>query len=212
MSLDRPYRPARGSRGRRPQLHGAPPNALAARSSEAVCGATNARLSRRTLIAALVGGAAGVHAADAPGEQRHAWPSGRPTPTLDLPAWQGPNWSLAGARGEVVLLNFWASWCEPCRAEMPALELLAERHVRDRVQVLAVNFRETDGAIRRFLAQTDCSLPILRDADGGATHAFGVRMFPSTVVIGRNGRAAFTVIGEFDWTGAEARAWLAPLI
>lgn len=111
-----------------------------------------------------------------------------------------------------MLLNFWASWCEPCRAEMPSLELLAERHIRDRVQVMAVNFRETDGAIRRFLAQTYCSLPILRDVDGAAARAWGVRVFPSTVVIGRDGRATFTVIGEFDWTGAEARAWIAPLL
>jgi len=110
------------------------------------------------------------------------------------------------------VLNFWASWCEPCRAEMPSLELLAERHTRDHVQVMAVNFRETDGAIRRFLVQTGCSLPILRDADGGTARAFGVRIFPSTVVIGRDGHATFTVIGELDWTGAEARAWLAPLI
>jgi hypothetical protein len=90
--------------------------------------------------------------------------------------------------------------------------LLAERHMRDRVQVMAVNFRETDGAIRRFLAQTDCSLPILRDVDGGAARDWGVRVFPSTVVIGRDGRATFTVIGELDWTGAEARAWIAPLL
>jgi thiol-disulfide isomerase/thioredoxin len=172
----------------------------------------NAQLSRRTLLTALVGGAAGAHAVDAPGGQRRPWPRGASTPALDLPAWEGPPWALSGARGQVVVLNFWASWCEPCRAEMPSLELLAERHARDRVQVLAVNFRETDGAIGRFLAQTDCSLPILRDADGGAARAWGVRIFPSTVVIGRDGRATFIVIGELDWTGAEARAWLAPLI
>ena len=172
----------------------------------------NALLSRRTLLTAVLGGAAGVRAAELPNVPRRPWPRGTLTPTFDLPAWEGPPWSLASARGQVVLLNFWASWCEPCRAEMPSLELLAERHTRDRVQVMAVNFRETDGAIRRFLAQTDCLLPILRDADGGAASAFGVRIFPSTVVIGRDGRAAFTVIGELDWTGAEARAWIATLL
>jgi thiol-disulfide isomerase/thioredoxin len=119
---------------------------------------------------------------------------------------------LAALRGQVVVLNFWASWCEPCRAEMPSLELMAERHKGDRLQVLAVNFRETDGTIRRFLAQTDFSLPILRDADGAAARAWQVRIFPSTVVIGRDGRAAFTVVGEVDWGGAEARAWIAPLL
>lgn len=168
--------------------------------------------TRRSLLAALALGVARARAADAPAVSRRPWPRGTPTPALELPAWEGPHWSLAGTRGQVVLLNFWASWCEPCRAEMPSLELLAERHAGDRLQVLAVNFRETDGAIRRFLAQTDCSLPILRDADGAAARAWGVRVFPSTVVIGRDGRAAFSVIGELDWTGAQARAWLAPLL
>lgn len=172
----------------------------------------SAALSRRALAVALACGAAGLHAADVPGVLRRPWPRGMPTPVLDLPAWQGPNWSLAGARGQLVLLNFWASWCEPCRAELPSLELLAERHAHDHVQVLAVNYRETEGAIGRFLAQTGCSLPILRDIDGGAARAFGVRIFPSTVVIGRNGAATFSVIGELDWTGAEARAWLGPLV
>ncbi len=169
-------------------------------------------LSRRTLLTALLGGAAGARAADTPAVQRRPWPRGASTPALDLAAWEGPRWSLAAARGQVVLLNFWASWCEPCRAEMPSLELLAERHKGGGMQVMAVNFRETDGAIRRFVAQTGCSLPILRDVDGGAARDWGARVFPSTVVIGRDGRAAFTVIGELDWTGAQARAWVAPLL
>lgn len=118
----------------------------------------------------------------------------------------------ADLRGQVVLLNFWASWCEPCRAEMPSLELLATRHEPDGLRVLAINFRETDGAVRRFLDQTSFSLPVLRDRDGGAAQAFGVRVFPSTVAIARDGRAAFTVVGEVDWNAPEARRWIAPLL
>jgi len=174
-----------------------------------------ARRGTLVSLAALAAAAAAgpAHAqAGTEGAQRRPWPPGRPTPPVALPAWEGAPWRLEDQRGQVVVLNFWASWCEPCRAEMPSLELLAERHTRDRVQVMAVNFRETDGAIRRFLAQTDCSLPILRDVDGGAARDWGVRVFPSTVVIGRDGRATFTVIGELDWTGAEARAWIAPLL
>ncbi|MFG5406889.1 TlpA disulfide reductase family protein [Piscinibacter sakaiensis] len=124
----------------------------------------------------------------------------------------GGRWSLAPARGRPVLLNFWASWCEPCRAEMPSLELLAERHAAAGLEVLAVNFRETDAAIRRFLGVMPVSLPILRDADGGAAKAFGVRMFPTTVAIGRDGRVAWSAVGEADWTGALTRPWIAALL
>lgn len=169
-------------------------------------------MPRRAALAALAASALGLPAAATEGAQRRPWPQHLSTPGLDLPSWDGGSWSLAALRGQVVLINFWASWCEPCRAEMPSLELLAERHADDRVQVLTVNFRETDGALRRFLAQVPLSLPILRDADGAAARAFAVRIFPSTVVIGRDGRAAFRVIGECDWTGAQARDWLAPLI
>jgi thiol-disulfide isomerase/thioredoxin len=155
--------------------------------------------------AAAAGGAAA-------GPQPQPWPRGRTTPPLALPAWEGPEWTLAGARGQVVVLNFWASWCEPCRAEMPSLELLATRFENQGLQVQAVNHRETDGAVRRFIEQSGCTLPILRDRDGAAARAWGVRIFPSTIVIGRTGRAAFTVVGEADWMSPQAHQWLAPLL
>ena len=143
---------------------------------------------------------------------RRPWPKGQATPPLTLPGFESPAWSLAEAKGRPVLLNFWASWCEPCRAEMPSLELLAQRHEADGLLVLAVNHRETDVAIRRFLQTMPVSLPILRDTDGATSRSFSVRIFPTSVLIARDGRAAFSVIGELDWTGAQARQWIAPLL
>lgn len=164
-------------------------------------------------VLAVAGAARAAGPSDAsPGFIHRRWPAGRPTPPIELPAWEGAPWRLADARGQVVVLNFWASWCEPCRSELPSLELLAERHAGDRLQVLAVNFRETDAAIRRFLAQSPLSVPILRDSDGAAARAYAVRIFPTTVVFGRNGRAAFTVTGEVDWTGPAARPWIASVL
>lgn len=140
------------------------------------------------------------------------WPAQRPTPPLVLPRWQGGSTDLAGLRGRPVLLNFWASWCPPCVVEMPSLELLATRFEAEGLEVLAINFRETDATVRRFLEQTALSLPVLRDRDGGAAKAFGVRIFPSSIAIGRDGRARFSVTGEVDWMGAEAHRWLAPVL
>lgn len=140
------------------------------------------------------------------------WPAQRPTPPLVLPRWQGGSTDLAGLRGRPVLLNFWASWCPPCVVEMPSLELLATRFEAEGLEVLAINFRETDATVRRFLEQTALSLPVLRDRDGGGAKAFGVRIFPSSIAIGRDGRARFSVTGEVDWMGAEAHRWLAPVL
>lgn len=169
--------------------------------------------TRRQACAALALGLAtpAVSAQDDPA-QRRPWPRGRPTPALDLPGSGGTRWRLREARGKVVLLNFWASWCTPCRVEMPSLELLAQRHERDGLLVMAVNHRETDAAVNRFLAEMPLTLDILRDADGGAARDWGVRIFPSTIAIARDGKAAFTVTGELDWAGPLARQWIAPLL
>ena len=149
--------------------------------------------------------------AGAPGVRHLPWPSGRPTPALELPQLDGPLWRLAAAQGQVVVLNFWASWCEPCRAELPSLELLAARLEAERVAVIAVNFKEGEGTVRRFVQQNALGLPVLRDADGSAAKAWGVRVFPTTVLVARSGRAVASVVGELDWTGPQARQWLSAL-
>ncbi|MBI3367736.1 MAG: TlpA family protein disulfide reductase [Burkholderiales bacterium] len=167
-------------------------------------------VSRRAAMAGLALSAAAGSARAEPSPR--PWPRGQATPALALPGQDGGSWTLASARGQVVLLNFWASWCEPCRTEMPSLELLAQRHEKDRLQVLAINFRETDSALRRFVDQWPVTLSILRDRDGAAAQACGVRVFPTTLAVGRDGRIAFSVVGEVEWTGADARRWLAPLL
>jgi thiol-disulfide isomerase/thioredoxin len=140
------------------------------------------------------------------------WTSGRAAPALDLADLDGKRWSLAAQRGQVVVLNFWATWCEPCRTEMPSLELLAQRHEHDGVLVLAVNFKEAAPAIRRFLQVQPVSIPILLDADGDATSAWTPRVFPSTVLVDRQGQPQTLVLGEMDWMGSEASALVRPLV
>jgi thiol-disulfide isomerase/thioredoxin len=146
------------------------------------------------------------------GPLRRPWAAGRPTPPLRLDAIDGTSWDLAAQRGRVIALNFWASWCEPCRAELPSLELMATRHERDGLVVVAVNFKESLAAIRRFVDGTTLSLPVLRDPDGGAARAFGVGVFPTTVLVCRDGRSRFSVIGEADWGAAPARQWVSELL
>ena len=123
----------------------------------------------------------------------------------------GKAWTLAAVRGQVVVLNFWASWCEPCRAEMPSLELLATRHERDGLTVLSVNYQEALTVIKRFLDVLPFSLPILLDRDGAATAAWTPRVFPTTVLIDRGGTPRTQVLGDLDWLGTEARALIEPL-
>ena len=128
----------------------------------------------------------------------HPWPAAKPVPGLDLDDLDGKRWRLAALAGRVVLLNFWATWCEPCRLEIPSLDALARQH-RDRdLVILAVNYRETVPVIRSFLERTPYRATILLDADGDAATDWTPRIFPSTVLIGRNGKPTATVLGDLD--------------
>jgi thiol-disulfide isomerase/thioredoxin len=170
------------------------------------------QLSTRRQWLAAAASAACASPLSAAGEEIRPWPRGTATPALKLPTQDGAIWDLGSARGRPVLLNFWASWCEPCRREMPSIEQLSARRQAQGLVVVAINFRETDGAVRRFLETTTFSLPILRDRDGGAAKAFGVRIFPSTVLIDRRGHAKSVVVGDCDWSGPSADRWLASVL
>jgi thiol-disulfide isomerase/thioredoxin len=167
--------------------------------------------TRRAAAAGLLAAAVPARAA-LPPPQRVPWPARRPAPPLDLPQLDGARWTLARARGQVLVLNFWASWCEPCRSELPSLEGLAARHEAQGLQVLAINFREGEATLQRFVAGQGLTLTVLRDSDGSAAKAWQVRLFPSTVVVGRDGRPLFTVPGEADWGAEPARGWIAALL
>lgn len=171
--------------------------------------APDRRARRRLLLGALAGSAAALPwpamAQEPPNRRR--WPARRTTPRVDIPGLR-----LAELKGRVVLLNFWASWCEPCRSEMPSLEALAAQLGPQGLAVVAVNFKESEATIRRFSTSTSLALPVARDADGAVAKAFGVGIFPTTVAIGRDGRAAFSVVGTVDWAAPPARPWIEELL
>lgn len=139
------------------------------------------------------------------------WTAG-PTPPLTLTDLRGQSWSLSAQRGRVVLLNFWATWCEPCRAEMPALQALAERLGPARLAVIGVNYQESEARIERFVAAAALTFPVLLDRDGAATRAWTRRIFPTSVLVGPDGRARQVIVGEFDWNGPQAASLITALL
>ena len=148
----------------------------------------------------------------AQGYQVVPWPARQPIPPLTATDLQGQVWRLADLRGKAVLINFWASWCEPCRAEMPSLQALAQQQGADPLQVLAVNFKESASTVQRFVQQTKLPLPVLLDPQGAMARQWGVSVFPSTVLIGADGRVQGVLRGELDWTSAQAAQLLRPLL
>lgn len=124
----------------------------------------------------------------------------------------GRVWKLADLRGRAVLLNFWATWCEPCRAEMPMLQQLADFHGEDKLAVLALNFKESEATAARFASRTGLKLAVLLDPAGDAAKRWSVKIFPTTVLIAANGRPRWRVRGEMDWTSPEAARMVENLI
>ena len=118
---------------------------------------------------------------------------------------------LKDLRGQALVINFWATWCEPCREEMPSLALLAQSH-SGKLRVLAVNFKEPPATISQFAAATGLTIPTLRDPDGALARAWGIRVFPSTVLIGADGQVRSVVRGALDWHGTAAAPLIAPLL
>jgi thiol-disulfide isomerase/thioredoxin len=132
------------------------------------------------------------------------WPARQAAAPLDAVDLSGRAWNLPALRGRAVLLNFWASWCEPCRAEMPTLQQLADFYGDDRLAVLALNFKEAPAVAARFAARTQLKLPVLLDPSGDNARRWQVKVFPTTILIGSDGRPRWRVRGEMDWTSQEA--------
>lgn len=112
--------------------------------------------------------------------------------------------SLAELQGQVVLLNFWATWCVECRAELPALEALHRRFGPRGLAVIGVNTREGPRVARNYARARRVSFPLLLDSDGTATRRYGVIGLPTTFLVGRNGRAVALAVGARDWASAAA--------
>lgn len=110
-----------------------------------------------------------------------------PAPNFTLESMDGGSVSLADFEGDVVLLNFWATWCGPCREEMPQLEAIYERYHDLGFTLLGVNVEEDSSGASRFLSETPVSFPILFDPENEVSELYHVVAMPSTVIIGRDG-------------------------
>ena len=146
------------------------------------------------------------------GEAYEISPWAGPVAAFSLVDTTGMVWRAADFRGRAVLLNFWASWCEPCRAEMPSLQQAAALHGADKLLVLAINFKEKPAIALQFAERAGITLPVLLDVDGQAARRWGVRIFPTTLTLDRRGRPRHRVQGELDWTGPAAGKLIASLL
>lgn len=103
--------------------------------------------------------------------------------------------SLNDFRGQVVLINFWATWCAPCRKEMPFLEQIYQRYERLGVTLLGVNVEDGPEGAKAFLKETPVTFPVLFDMDKAVSDLYGVEAMPTTILVDRQGKVRFVHYG-----------------
>ena len=120
---------------------------------------------------------------------------GRPAASFSVPLFDGGRFALEEHRGQVVVINFWASWCVPCREEAPLMEA-AWRAYRDRgVVIVGVNVQDTEPAARRFIDEFGLTFPNGPDAGGRLAIDYGVYGIPELFIVSRDGRITYKHVG-----------------
>jgi cytochrome c biogenesis protein CcmG, thiol:disulfide interchange protein DsbE len=144
-------------------------------------------------------------------EEKLASGEREPAPALELPRLAGTgSQSLADYRGKVVVLNFWASWCKPCREESPLLERWHDRIKERDATVLGIDVQDVREDALDFIREYGLTYPMLRDGEGLTRESFAILGFPETFVIDRRGRIAAVARGPVDETFM--RRQVAPLL
>jgi thiol-disulfide isomerase/thioredoxin len=135
-----------------------------------------------------------------------------PAPSFDLPTLDGQSLSSGNLRGKVVLVNFWATWCGPCKEEMPALQRLKQHFKTGEFELLAVTTDPQREAIKGFVQSLGLAFPVLLDEAKDVSATFGVRGLPTTVLIGKDGRMLARAVGPRAWDSPESVALIRRMV
>jgi len=121
------------------------------------------------------------------------------TPPLVLPDMGGREQKLSAWRGSVVIVSFWATWCEPCRDELPVLSTMAKRHREEGLRLVAVNVGEAPAKISAFLKKTPINGTVLHDRNSAASKKWDAAALPANFLVDRVGAIRYWHLGELDW-------------
>ena len=120
-------------------------------------------------------------------------------PELALTGLDGAKTSIHAYRGRLLVLNVWATWCPPCRREMPSLEHLSKSADSKRIVVAGISTDESVNAVREFVAKYGITFPIFTDTPGNVANVLDVRVYPETLLFAPDGKLVLRISGERDW-------------
>ncbi len=141
---------------------------------------------------------------------------GRPAPQFELPDSAGQMHRLSEYRGKVVFLNFWASFCAPCREEMPSMESLVRQYKNQGLVMVAISHdaekADMDGFMQTFLPGEHSSMTVLWDPKSETAKRYGTEFIPETYIIDQDGRIVARFVNAYDWTRPEVKQLIESLI
>ncbi|NTV13499.1 MAG: TlpA family protein disulfide reductase [Desulfobulbaceae bacterium] len=157
------------------------------------------------LMVGILTGCKGAHQEAAPAVRT----IGKPAPDFVLQDTRGRAWRLSELKGKVVFVNFWATWCPPCRAEMPSMQELVQVVPPEKFQMLAILSNDQPEVAEKLTASIGFTSPILLDPENRAATAYGITGVPETYIVDKDGVLREIIIGGMHWSSPEARQMLA---
>ena len=123
----------------------------------------------------------------------------------------GKQLSLSDFGGKVVLINFWATWCSPCRDELPSMDSLQRQMDPSQFAILALSVDDSWDAVNQFMTKSGFTVPVYSDFDRKISTLYGTSKFPETYILDKKGKVAMKVIGPTDWTAPDMVTYLRKL-
>jgi cytochrome c biogenesis protein CcmG/thiol:disulfide interchange protein DsbE len=136
---------------------------------------------------------------------------GQAAPDFRFKDQSGQQFSLSDFRGKVVLVNLWATWCSPCREEIPSLESLLRQMSPNNLKLLALSVDDSWVPVNEFMRESGVALPVYADFDRQISTRYGTFKFPETYVVDKKGKVVLKIIGATDWVAPDMVAYLRKL-
>jgi peroxiredoxin len=133
-------------------------------------------------------------------------------PDFTLPLMGGGQVKLSDLRGKAVFVNFWATWCPPCRAEMPSMNRLYDEFKDRGLEFIAVDMQEKPEDVEKFVADGGYTFPVALDQRGSTSMIYGIQSIPTTFIIDKEGNVAAAAIGAREWNSAAVHAVIEYLV
>ena len=120
----------------------------------------------------------------------------------------GQTWAAESLRGTKLVLNFWATWCAPCKEELPTLQVFSDLQDPSTTLVLTIHVKEPASRGLRFMQNNQISLPLIPDPQGDLAKKYDIKVFPTTLLVAPSGHIQWRIVGEVDWSAQTPQNWL----